>query len=222
MLIDLNLKNKQVVVIGAGWEATRKVEALLGQDCEIIIVADRISDSIRKWEREGRLQCTLMIVENGEFLKNYDRLILVMAATDSRDLNRELVKSGLEMGCYVYAVDDPEVSDFSHPSVISLDDNVKVAISTSGKSPLMAGTFRQRLEPILRQTITRVDLFQVVLQERMRKLAKETLKETKRRKEFLQSLLIDPEIQSFLERGSLDEAEYFARQRLEKFTFNED
>ncbi|MGP0564864.1 precorrin-2 dehydrogenase/sirohydrochlorin ferrochelatase family protein [Nitrospina sp. 32_T5] len=216
MLIDLNLRGKQVVVIGAGREATRKVEALLGQDCEIIVVADRISEPIRKWEGDGRLQCTVMIVENGEFLKNYDRLILVMAATDSRELNRKLVKSGLEAGCYVYAVDDPEVSDFSHPAVISLDDNVKVAISTSGKSPLMSGTFRARLEPVLKQTITQVDLLQVVLQERMRKLAMEVLTDTRQRKEFLQSLLTDPEIQSFLERGSLDEAEYFARQRLEK------
>ncbi|CAI2718288.1 precorrin-2 dehydrogenase/sirohydrochlorin ferrochelatase family protein [Nitrospina watsonii] len=218
MLIDLNLKGKQVVVVGGGREATGKVELLLHQHCQVAVVADRISDSIHQWEREKKLTCTTMIVQNGDFLKDYENLILVMAITDSRDLNRTLVMAGLKLGCYVYAVDDPEVSDFSHPSVIALDANVQVAISTNGKSPLMARTFRQRLEPILRQNITRIDLLQVRLQARMRELAKEQLKDIAERKKFLQDIMVNPEIQSFLERGNLQEAEYFACQQLKKLS----
>ena len=215
MLIDLSLKGKQVVVVGAGREATRKVEALLPQDCEVIVVADRIADSIRQWEREQKLVCRVMLVQDGEFLKEYDRLHLVMAVTNSKELNRTLVAAGRRLGCYVYAVDDSEVSDFSHPSVISLGDSVQVAITTGGKSPLMARTFRERLEPVLRKSITQVDLLQVQLQARMRRAAKDNLKDMKARKEFLQSLMRDPEIQSCLERGDLAEAEFFARQRLQ-------
>lgn len=217
MLIDLNLKGRQVVVVGAGREATRKVEALLSQDCEIIVVADRIHDAIRQWEQEKKLVCRLMKVQDGEFLKEYPGMIVMMAATDSKELNRTLVEAGRRLGCHVYAVDDPEVSDFSHPSVISLGDAVQVAITTGGKSPLMARILRERLEPILRRSITRVDLLQVQLQERMRRAAKEHLDDTQKRKEFLQGLLRDPEIQSCLERGDLADAEFFARQRLQDF-----
>lgn len=217
MLIDLSLKGKQVVVVGAGREAVRKVEALLPQECEIIVVADRIADAIRQWEKEKKLTCRVMIVEGGEFLKDYEHLFLLMAVTDSKELNRALVEVGRRRGCYVYAVDDSEVSDFSHPSVISLGDTVQVAITTCGKSPLMARTFRERLEPLLRQHITQVDLLQVQLQDRMRRAARDHLNDLKKRKDFLQSLLRDPEIQSCLERGDLADAEFFARQRLQNF-----
>ena len=48
MIIDLNLKGKQVLVIGGGNEAARKVEALLTQECDIIVVSEKVDKSIIK------------------------------------------------------------------------------------------------------------------------------------------------------------------------------
>ena len=77
MIIDLNLKGRQVVIAGGGREATRKVEALIPQDCEIIVFAERFSEEIGNWEKEGKVLLKQGKVSGGEFLKDYDRLILV-------------------------------------------------------------------------------------------------------------------------------------------------
>ena len=61
-----------------------------------------------------------------------------MATTTDRTLNRKIVEKARKMKSYAYASDDPEISDFSHPSVINIADTVQVGISTGGSSPAMA------------------------------------------------------------------------------------
>ena len=46
------------------------------------------------------------------------------------------------MGAFVYAVDDPPVSDFSYASIINIEDVMQIAVSTSGRSPIMARRIR--------------------------------------------------------------------------------
>ena len=58
-----------------------------------------------------------------------------MATTNDRALNRKIVEKARKMKSYAYASDDPEVSDFAHPSVINVADTVQIAISTGGSSP---------------------------------------------------------------------------------------
>ena len=106
----------------------------------------RFSSDIALWEKSGKVQLKPGLLSGGDFLKNYDRLILVMAATDDKALNRKIVDSAKQLRCYAYAVDDPEVSDFNHPSVMNFHDTVQVAISTGGKSPLMAKALKQKIK----------------------------------------------------------------------------
>ena len=62
---------------------------------------------------------------------------LLLAVTDDTKLNSELVKAAKSLGCMVYSVDNPALSDFILPAVAKVGD-VKIAVSTSGKSPAMA------------------------------------------------------------------------------------
>ena len=109
MIIDLNLKGKQVVIAGGGREATKKAEALLSQDCEIFVHAEKFSREIAGWQKAGKVQVKTGLLSGGAFLQSYDRLILVMAATDDKALNRKIVDYAKQLRCYAYAVDDPEV-----------------------------------------------------------------------------------------------------------------
>ena len=54
MIIDLILKNKQVLIVGGGNESARKVEALLTQQCDIIVVAQRVDKSIKQHADDGK------------------------------------------------------------------------------------------------------------------------------------------------------------------------
>ena len=64
MIIDLNLKNRQVLVVGGGNEAARKVEALLTQNCDIIVVAEKVEKSIKDHADSGEILLELIKIKN--------------------------------------------------------------------------------------------------------------------------------------------------------------
>jgi precorrin-2 dehydrogenase/sirohydrochlorin ferrochelatase len=210
MIVDLNLKGKQVVIAGGGREATKKAEAILSQDCEIFVHSENFSDEITRWEKEGRVQVRPGRFSGGEFLKDYDRLILVMAATDDKALNRKIVDAAKQLRCYAYAVDDPDVSDFNHPSVMNFHDTVQVAISTGGKSPLMAKTLREKIKPALEKCIQHQDVLKIELQGRLRKEAMKLLPTPDDRKQFLTSIIENEEVNRLLEQDDPASAEALA------------
>ena len=76
------------------------------------------------------------------------------------------------MGAFVYAVDDPTVSDFSYASIINIEDVMQIAVSTSGRSPIMARRIRIRAERVLRRVIKKTDIEMAKLQEFARKASK--------------------------------------------------
>ena len=75
MIIDLNLKGKQVLVVGGGNETARKVEALLTQKCDIIVVAEKVEKSIKQHAEAGKIILELRKIENVDFINKYNKLI---------------------------------------------------------------------------------------------------------------------------------------------------
>lgn len=218
MIIDLNLKGRQVVIAGGGVEATKKAEAILSQDCEIFVHSEKFSDEITGWEKEGRLQVRPGHFSGGGFLEEYNRLILVMAATDDKTLNRKIVDSAKELRCYAYAVDDPKVSDFNHPSVMNFYNTVQVAISTGGKSPLMAKTLKQRMKPVLEKCIQHNDILKIKLQSRLREEAMKIIPTPEGRKQFLTNILANEKVNWLLEQDDFEKAERFALSLLKNYS----
>jgi len=214
MIVDLNLKGRQAVVFGGGREAVRKVDALLTQECRITVVAEKVDEELLRRAAEKKIGLLRRRVENGDCLRQFDNLLLVIAATDDAPLNRRLVEAAKALRCYAYAVDDPEHSDFRHPAVINLYDAVQIAVSTQGKSPLMAREIRDRAEPVLRELVTREDILQIRLQEKIRPVAKDKLTGADTRKRFLVNLLRDKDIKRLLGQGKLQEAETVALSKL--------
>lgn len=206
MLVDLNIYGKRVLVFGGGREATRKVEALLTQDCEIIVVAERVSDSIQRWSEADKLKCVLRRVEDGGFLNEYEPLHLVMAASDDKSLNRRIAEIARKQDCFAYCVDDPEASDFSHPAVMSFSDTVQVAVSTGGRSPLMAGKLKRKIQPVLQELISAEDILWIRLQEFLRTRVADVLSQPDQRKRFLESVFEDETVRLSISEGDLESA----------------
>ena len=217
MIIDLNLKGKLVLVVGGGNESIRKIEALLSQQCDIIVVAEKVEKPIKQYADAGKIILELRKIKNIDFIKKYKQLSLVLATTDDRELNREIVLFGKSHGCYAYAADDPRVSDFSHPSVINVEDTVQVAISTGGRSPLMAKTLREQLEPIIKNSINDLILNQIKLQEQLRVEAQQILPSVEYRKKFLIELMHDGEVNKLLDEKKISAARALAHERLNTY-----
>ena len=136
-------------------------------------------------------------LEDANFLSEYEP-ILVMASTDDKELNRKIVQKAKKMRCYAYASDDPEFSDFAHPSVINIQDTIQVAISTGGRSPAMARKLKLKAEKLFQQIIDKEDIYQIKLQKIARDAAKSKISTVLERKKFLYSVLNNKRIKQLL------------------------
>lgn len=206
VIVDLNLKGRQVIVVGAGGEGLKKVNSLLTQDCQILVISDSTNAQIQRLGKEGKIKFKKTKLENANFLREYDP-ILVMAATDDRKLNRKIVLEAKKKRCYAYAADDPDFSDFAHPSVINIQDTVQVAISTGGRSPAMARKLKLKAEKIFNDIIDKEDIYQIKLQKIARDAAKSKIPTVLGRKKFLYSVLNNPKIKQLLKDDNFSTAQ---------------
>ncbi|MGI0040130.1 MAG: precorrin-2 dehydrogenase/sirohydrochlorin ferrochelatase family protein, partial [Nitrososphaera sp.] len=194
-----------VLVIGGGTEGMRKVNALLGQGCRITVISNRFNKYLRDQQEAGKIETVKAKLSDAGILDGYNPF-LVLASTDDKELNRKLCKKGRQMGAFVYSVDDPPYSDFSYASVINIEGVMQVAISTSGKSPIMARQVRIRAERVLKRIIKKSDAENVKLQEFARNAARPKLKTVGQRKEFLYSLIKDDNIQNLIKEERIEDA----------------
>ena len=193
-------------MIGSGNEGMKKVSSLLTQDCEILVVSNSSNSQLEKHVKQGRIKFKKMKLKNANFLINY-KPYLVMATTTDRELNRKIVEKARKMKSYAYASDDPEVSDFAHPSVINVADTVQIAISTGGSSPAMARKIKLKAESYFKKNISNEEIYQIKLQKFARVEAKLIIKTQIERKKFLYSILNDKHVKELLKDGKYKQAQ---------------
>jgi len=206
LIVDLNVYNKKAIVIGGGTEGLRKINGLLDQDCEITVITSRLNSELKKLMSDGKINLIKTRIKDVKILDQFKDVFLILAATDDRDLNRKLVEKGRTMGAFVYASDDPKISDFSYASLVNYEGLIQVAISTSGKSPIMARKIRMKIERMVNRSINDSDISNIILQEFARKKAKRKIGTVRERKQFLYSLIKDKNIQHLLRLNKLSEA----------------
>jgi len=206
LIVDLNLAGKNVIVIGGGIEGVRKVKGLLGQNCKITVISERLNSYLEELAQQKKIEIVKMKIKDANILDNYHNIFLVLAATDNKELNRKIVEKGRSMMSFVYAADDPPVSDFSYASIINIEGIMQIAISTFGKSPIMARRLRIKAERILRRTIKQSDIENTKLQEFVRMAARSKIKTVLERKKFLYSIIKDKTIQNLINENKIDEA----------------
>jgi siroheme synthase-like protein len=145
--IFLKLDQLETLVVGGGNVALEKVSAILrnAPDARIKIVAP--------FFREGTLEFIekfpLVNYEIREFLeRDLDGRDLIICATDNLQLHQKikLLAAGRHLLCNV--ADTPNLCDFYLGSIVQKGD-LKIAISTNGKSPTLAKRIRAFLEDII-------------------------------------------------------------------------
>jgi precorrin-2 dehydrogenase/sirohydrochlorin ferrochelatase len=200
LIVDLHLKGNLVIVIGSGNEGMKKVNSLFTQDCKILVISNKSNSQIEKYVKQGKIQFKKTKLKDATFLSKY-KPYLVMATTSDMTLNRKIVEKARRMKSYAYASDDPEVSDFAHPSVINIADTVQVAVSTGGSSPAMARKIRLKMESFLKKNISSEDIYQIKLQKFARFEAKKVISTQLDRKKFLYSVMNDKRVKELLKEG---------------------
>lgn len=218
LIIDLNLYNKKAVIVGGGIEGGRKVRGLLGQNCCITVISDHFDPYLSDLANKGQIQIIKSKVDDSTVLDGHNgSLFLLLACTDNRSLNRSLVEKGRSMGAFVYSVDDPSYSDFSYASIINIEGVMQVAISTSGKSPIMARQVRIKAERVLKRVIKKTDIENTRLQEFARNAARAKIHSVEDRKKFLYSLVNDKYIQNLIRENRIEDAKSSTIELLQKW-----
>ena len=203
MLVDLHFKGKYVVVVGGGSESYRKTPTFVEACAKILVVSKTFSEGIEKMHKMGKLELLQTEVKDAKaFVKSLDpKPDLLVAVTNDHALNAALIQHAKSLGCMVYAVDNPVASDFILPAIAKVGE-VRIAISTAGRSPAMARELRQRIEKL----ITQEDLLQIKLQTFARAVLKKRVLDQKVRRRVLYEVLKDEEIKRFLQEGKFEEA----------------
>ncbi|HEY0332126.1 MAG TPA: NAD(P)-dependent oxidoreductase [Stenotrophomonas sp.] len=139
MFVDL--RGRQVLVIGGGEVATRKVQALLDAGARVCVHARALAPAMAQWLAQGAIERL-----DGDFDPHWVAASwLVVAATDDTLLNREVASAAAERHRWVNVVDDAALSSYQVPAVIDRAP-LQVAISSAGAAPMLARRLRERLE----------------------------------------------------------------------------
>lgn len=140
LAISLNIREKQVIVIGGGRVAARKCITLIRSRARVTVIAPWLAPPMLRLVRRGWLEHC----ERGYRRGDLDGAVLVFAATDSVEINRSVAAEAAERGLLVNAVNLPEASSFSSPAVVVRGDLV-LSASTDGDSPTLARKVRRAL-----------------------------------------------------------------------------
>lgn len=145
--IFVKAENLHVLIVGGGYVGLEKVTALLSNspDTRVTLVSPEIRAEI--WEMSRQYSKLELVLEayNVNHLNDKD---LVIVGTNDKAVNRQVQVDCKSRRILVNVADTPDLCDFYLSSVVKKGD-LKIAISTNGKSPTFAKRFREVLEEIL-------------------------------------------------------------------------
>ncbi len=139
--IFLKLQDRSCLVVGAGEIAESKIQSLLAAGAHVTVVSPEAKTGLRDLADAG-----LFTWHRREYaVSDLAGMFLVVAATDSLDVNAAVYRDAVECNILCNAVDDPPNCDFYFPSVVKRG-RLQIAISTAGESPALAQRLRKEID----------------------------------------------------------------------------
>ena len=206
MIVDLNLQNKTIVVVGGGNEAQKRINSLLKQECKIIVISNKVTPNIIKLSKTKKIILKKQKISDTKFISKL-KPNLIITTTDDKKINQKIINDAKKKNILAYSSDNPDDSDFSNPAVIDFENMIQIAIFTGGKSPIMSKKIKDRSEKLFKKIITKEDIAQIKIQKTARKIAKETIPTPEQRRECLRSIMSDNEIDQLIKDGQIKKAE---------------
>ncbi|MDP2688940.1 MAG: bifunctional precorrin-2 dehydrogenase/sirohydrochlorin ferrochelatase [Deltaproteobacteria bacterium] len=193
--VFLDIKGKPSVVIGGGAVAERKVESLLSAGAAVTVISPRAAKGIRALASRGGIRLVKKAYSRGML----EGAFIVVCAAGAKAVNEAVRQEARGLGALVNVVDDPGSCDFIVPSIVDRGSLI-LAISTSGKSPMLAKTIREGLEEAIGgEYETFVDILGAV----RKKLLKSKMNSVKKKRVFKE--LVNSPIPGWLRTGAAKE-----------------
>jgi precorrin-2 dehydrogenase/sirohydrochlorin ferrochelatase len=148
--VFLKVKQLEVLIIGGGYVAEEKLTFLLksSPDAKVTMVAPFFREETIKKATEGKVN-RIEDSYNSLYLEGKH---MVIATTDIPEVNIQIYTDCRAQNKLVNVADNPPYCDFYMGGIVT-KGNVKVAISTNGKSPTTAKRLRQFFEEVIPENI---------------------------------------------------------------------
>jgi uroporphyrin-III C-methyltransferase/precorrin-2 dehydrogenase/sirohydrochlorin ferrochelatase len=168
------------IVIGGGEVAARKIELLLKSTRHITIMAKVISPRVENLIAEHQLTRLPHNYRAG-FLSD---MTLVIAATNSTEVNAEVAAEANHLNILVNVVDEPQLCTYITPAIIDRAPML-IALSSSGRAPILLRMLRERIEKQLPSQYGKLAEFSF----KFRDLVKEKINSLVQRRLFWEEIL---------------------------------
>ena len=181
--IFLEVKNKRCLVVGGGPVATGKVENLVSAGAQVHVVAPQISEQLQQLVTASVCEWQ----ERSFCLSDLEAHYLVIAATNDRELNTQIVKAAQQRNILANAVSGPRKGNFLMPAIIDRSP-LLAAVATHGGSPSLSRFVRSRIESTIPPSFGRL----AQLASDLRALVKQRLPTIERRRAFWDDVFNGP------------------------------
>ena len=142
--VSIDLNNKNILVIGAGKIALRKVETLMSYNCNILVITkDILEEKFLELEKNNKIK----ILKNQEFKEKFlQDIFLVVVATDNEVLNKNISQLCINKNILVNNITSKDDMNVRFASIYEKDD-IQIAISASG-NPKKAVEIKNKIKNI--------------------------------------------------------------------------
>lgn len=140
--IFLKLGGRNALVVGGGKMAALRAKQLISAGASVTVIAPKAGAQV-----EGLAKLESMVIVRRGFERDdlSRRYFIVIAATNDSKVQRAVSEEAERRGILCNVVDKPESCNFYMPAIVERGE-LKIAISTSGRSPSLAGKMREYLE----------------------------------------------------------------------------
>ena len=140
--VFLKLKGRKALVVGAGGIAALRVKHLLGAGARVTVISPEADAVIEELARARSIVLIRRGFKRSDLNHNY---FIAIAATNDSSVQQAVFEEAERHGILCNVVDKPSRCNFYTPAVVQRGE-LKIAISTSGRSPSLAGKLREYLE----------------------------------------------------------------------------
>lgn len=196
-----NMHDQACLVVGGGEIATRKVQSLLQAGAPVTVLSPTLTDSLAELAAQNTIRHWPKSFEPDDL----DGFCLVISATDDEATNQQVYTTARKQRMPVNVVDNPKLCSFIFPAIVDRSP-VTIAVSTGGRSPVLARFTRARLETLLPARMGQLAELAAEFRDRV----KARFSQTQARRQFWENALDGP-VADLVYRGDLDQA----RQSLE-------
>jgi len=152
--IFLKAGNLPILIVGGGDAGSEKLRFLMksSPDAQVTLVAKEMSEEILALKRKHP---HINLFHRAFQPNDLESIKIAIIATDDHDLNKKIRDMALKAGILTNVADTPNLCEFYLGSIVTKGD-LKIGISTNGKSPTFAKRFRQVLEDTLPDSLPEV------------------------------------------------------------------